>query len=232
MATLGDTIEHPVTGERVIFLKTAQDTDGELSQMHYSIKPRGFVSAEHVHPRQEERLEVLSGSPRFCLRGEERDLSSGDTVMVPAGTPHVWWNAGEEETHVLLEVRPALKTETLLESLFGLAQDGKVNPKSGLPNLLRMAVMLRGFEEEVYLARPPLLVQRMLFGALAPVARLLGYRAEYAYPYDSPAQEQLARADDRSSAACEATGVRVAALVLSILFALLLLWRRSHSDRR
>jgi hypothetical protein len=32
---------------------------------------------------------------------------------------------------------------------------------------------------EAYLTKPPLLVQKVMFGALAPVGRLLGYKAHY-----------------------------------------------------
>jgi hypothetical protein len=48
---------------------------------------------------------------------------------------------------------------------------------------LRLALVLRRFEDEIYFVRPPLAVQRVILGALAKVARLLGYRAEYTYPY-------------------------------------------------
>src|SRR3712207_7154017 len=49
-----------------------------------------------------------------------------------------------------------------------LAADGKCN-KKGLPNPLQLAVIGREFDKEGYLARPPLPIQRTLFGALAPI---------------------------------------------------------------
>jgi hypothetical protein len=55
--------------------------------------------------------------------------------------------------------------------------------KAGAPrNPLLLALVLHHFEE-IYFVRPPLAVQRVIFGALARIARLLGYRAEYSYPY-------------------------------------------------
>jgi hypothetical protein len=81
-----------------------------------------------------------------------------------------------------VDFRPALRTETAFETLAGLARDGKTN-KAGAPrNPLRLALILRHFEDEIYFVRPPLAVQRVILGALARVARLLGYRAEYPYP--------------------------------------------------
>jgi hypothetical protein len=64
-----------------------------------------------------------------------------------------------------------------------LSRDGKTN-KAGAPkNPLLLALILREYEDEIYFVRPPLFVQRVIFGALARVAHLLGYRAEYPYPY-------------------------------------------------
>ena len=93
------------------------------------------------------------------------------------------WNASDDEVHALVDFRPALRTETAFESLAGLARDGKTY-KAGVPkNPLRLALILREYEDEIHLTRPPLAVQRVVFGALARVGRLLGYRAEYPYPH-------------------------------------------------
>ena len=105
-------------------------------------------------------------------------------IVAPAGSAHAAWNASsDDEVHALIDFRPALRTETAFETLAGLARDGKTNRAGAPSNLLLLALVLRHFEEEIFLVRPPLVVQRVVFGVLARVARLLGYRAEYAYPY-------------------------------------------------
>jgi quercetin dioxygenase-like cupin family protein len=182
MAKAGDILEHPVTGEKIIFRKTAKDTGGELMQGDVIMRPHGFVAAEHVHPLQEERFEVLSGSVQFRVNGVKREVHAGEITVVPPGTPHVWWNDGDQEAHVLVDVRPALRFEEFFETFFGLAQAGKVDKKTGLPNPLVLALIMREFEKGLYLAQPPLAAQRILFGLLAPVGRLLGYQGHYAYP--------------------------------------------------
>jgi hypothetical protein len=63
------------------------------------------------------------------------------------------------------------------------AGDGKTNGAGAPRDPLLLALVLREYEDEIYFVRPPLAVQRVIFGALAKVARLLGYRAEYPYPY-------------------------------------------------
>src|SRR5919106_6254747 len=186
MARSGVTIENPVTRERLTFLATRQETNGELLRFEHIFGPGGFVPAAHLHPQQEERFEVLSGSPRFRIGDEEWAAGPWETLVVPPGIPHTWWNAGENETRVIVEVRPALRTELIFETHYGLARDGKLN-KRALPNPLFAAVLAQEFEDEVrvapqkeiLLSRLPAPVIAILLTALAPLGRLLGYRGTY-----------------------------------------------------
>jgi quercetin dioxygenase-like cupin family protein len=231
MAKAGDTIESPLSGARIVFLKTARDTNGQLLQLDDIMKGGGRVPIEHVHPYMEERFEILSGSARLSMRGQERDVGAGETVVVAAGTPHVWGNPNEDDVHLIVEFRPALRMEEWFETFFGLQKDGKVNPRSGLPNPLQWAVISREYEDEIYLASSPLLVQRVRFRLLATIGKLLGYKARY--PAYSGAGEPLARREgERPSAGSEAKrwGIVVGAIVA--LIALFLLRRRVRSDRR
>jgi quercetin dioxygenase-like cupin family protein len=183
MAKSGDELVNPVTGLRTVFRKTAQDTSGELLQVDWIGEPGWSAGPKHVHPYQEERFTVLSGTLGSHVDGVERAHGEGDVIVAPAGAPHAAWNAGDDEVHVLVDFRPALRTETAIEALAGLARDGKTNRAGAPKNPLRLALILREFEEEIYFVRPPLAVQKVILGALARVARLLGYRAEYPYPY-------------------------------------------------
>ncbi len=191
MAKAGDELLNPVTGLRTVFRKTAEETSGELLQVDWIGEPSWTTGPDHVHPRQEERFEVLSGRLGLRADGIERVHGVGDVIVVSAGSPHAAWNAGDDEVHVLVDFRPALRTETAFETLAGLASDGKTNRAGGPKNPLRLALILREYEDEIYFVRPPLLVQKVILGALAGLARLLGYRAEYPYPY--PQQSEAYR---------------------------------------
>jgi quercetin dioxygenase-like cupin family protein len=184
MARAGDELLNPVTGLRTVFRKTSRETDGELLQVDWIGSPGWTTGPDHIHPRQEERFEVLSGKLGLRVEGAEHFLGEGEVIVAPAGSAHAAWNASSsDEVHALIDFRPALRTETAFETLAGLARDGKTNRAGAPSNLLLLALVLRHFEEEIFLVRPPLVVQRVIFGVLARVARLLGYRAEYAYPY-------------------------------------------------
>jgi len=178
VARSGDVLEHPVTGERITWRRVARETHGELLQGELFAVPGGHPAAAHVHPHQEERFEVLAGTLQLVVDGRRTTLEPGDVAVVPPGRAHTWWNVGDEEARVLGDFRPALRMEMFFETLFGLAKDGKVN-SHGMPNLLRLAVIMREYDEEILLARPPAAVQRALFAPLAALGHLMGYRGWY-----------------------------------------------------
>jgi hypothetical protein len=66
-------------------------------------------------------------------------------------------------------------------TIFELARNVKTD-KKGLPNLLQLAVMYRKYGSLIFLAKPPIVVQKVLFSAIAWIGCLLGYSAEYSYP--------------------------------------------------
>jgi len=179
MARAGEEIYNPVQDDRMVFRKTTQDTDGELLRADLFVSPRGG-NPLHVHPLQEEYFKAVSGTLGVRVGDEHRSLSDGEEAVVPPGIPHRWWNeSDDEEAHVLIELRPALNTETFFETAYGLARDGKTDEK-GAPNLLQQAVTLNGLNKgEIYLAWPPVPVQKALLAALSPVGRMLGYEDRY-----------------------------------------------------
>jgi quercetin dioxygenase-like cupin family protein len=178
MIRTGQTIENPVTGERVVFRQTAADTKGELVVIDVYVEPHGFVAATHLHPSQEERFHVRAGTLEMKVGRETVVARPGDVVVIPPGTPHRFRNAGDETAHFVCEVRPALQFESLLETMFALAADGKTNRK-GMPNPLRLAVIAQAHFDTVRLPFPPAWMQRLGLALGAPLGRLLGYGATY-----------------------------------------------------
>jgi quercetin dioxygenase-like cupin family protein len=179
MIRTGDTIENQVTGERITFVATSHDTNGEAVVIETMVKPDGFVAAAHVHPSQSERFAVVAGTLGLKAGRKKHELGPGDIITVEPGTPHRFWNAGEDEARFVCEVRPALQFESLLETMFALAADGRTNRK-GMPNPLRLAVIAKRHFDTVRLPFPPAWMQRAGLALGAPLGRLAGYRATYA----------------------------------------------------
>ncbi len=171
----GDVIENPVQGIRVHFRETSQDTSGEYVRADFYAVAGGRGIGEHFHPRLQETFEVLSGRLGARMEGREHIFDSGQVLVVPPGTSHELWNAGEEELHALAEVRPALQWEPLLREVFRLAREGKTDEK-GDPKLLQGVALLHKYPGVTYPTSPPLPVLKTLIAVLAPLARMLGYK--------------------------------------------------------
>lgn len=172
MATAGQVLENPVSGERLAFRRTAADTGGEVLEYDLLFRPAGFLVQEHVHPHQSESHEVLEGELGLVLAGEERRLGPGDVLVVPAGTPHRLVALRSEPVQVRFELRPALDTEEFVEALYDFVRlRGDASPTP-----LQLAVAAHAFPDVGHATRPPLPVQRAIAAALAPVGRLRGYR--------------------------------------------------------
>ena len=176
MAYAGQTLENPASGERITFLETAADTDGELVSVELALPPGGRVpGGRHVHPRQDERFAVIHGTMRFRLGRRRVTAGPGDSVLVRAGVPHDFANAGDTDAIVRVEVRPALEMERLFETAVSLAQQRRTM-LGGVPKPLDLALFLREFEPEVQAAFPPRMVQRAVLAPLAWLANRRGRR--------------------------------------------------------
>jgi mannose-6-phosphate isomerase-like protein (cupin superfamily) len=178
MIRSGQTIENPVTGEQLIFHATARDTNGEYVRVETVLRPGASVAAAHLHPYQTERFEVLAGQVGMKVGRKRLELGPGETATVDPGTPHRFWNAGDGEARFTCEVRPAGAFEQLIETMFGLAADGKTSRK-GMPSPLRLAVIARHHFDDVRLPLVPAALQRAALAIGAPLGRALGYTPAY-----------------------------------------------------
>jgi quercetin dioxygenase-like cupin family protein len=138
MARAGDEITGQ-DGFRLLLVRTAAETGGEVLEMEASYGGAGGLPPEHLHPRQTERFEVLEGSIRAIVAGEERRYGPGETFEVPAGAPHTM--AAEGHTRTRWEVRPALRTAEFFERLHGS------DPASRPPEFF--AELLAEFADEI-----------------------------------------------------------------------------------
>src|SRR4051812_31071539 len=167
----GETIEAPNMGMRVTCRESAASSGGEVLRFDLRMHGGATPPQMHVHPHQEERITVVSGSVRSRSGDGDRVLSAGDTVVSPPGEPHTVGPAGNEDVEMVAELRPALGYEGFIERSFALDRAGHVNAK-GRGNPLRMATA-RPHEAEFFLPRIPIGLQRALLRALDQLGRRL-----------------------------------------------------------
>ncbi len=174
----GDKIENARTGQRMICLKTAAETKGALLQIECFSPVTTAKEAEHIHPLQENRFEIISGEVCFSINGQEKKAVAGDVVSIPKNTPHHFWNTGTTEAHYIQEFIPALKIDEFFETFFALARDGQLNDK-GVPNIFRTSLVLMAYKNEIRLVKPSWAVQKIVFSVFALIGKMLGYKSYY-----------------------------------------------------
>ena len=178
MAFKGKTIYNSKTGIGTKFLQTGRDTDGQLLEMETTYPAHSLEPPPHYHPFQEEDFVVLSGEMMARIDGQLRVLKQGDTLHIAKNQVHSMWNHTEGPSTLNWKVRPALDSEYLFETATGLANAGKTNP-NGTPNILQSALLMNRFSQVYRLVKPSYPVQRVVFGVLAPLGRLLGMKGWY-----------------------------------------------------
>ena len=81
----------------------------------------GAKTQAHQHPRTEEIYYILAGKGLMAIEGEQREVSIGDGIAIPAGKRHQIWNSGTEDLVFLCCCVPAYTdTDTeFCDSLIG-----------------------------------------------------------------------------------------------------------------
>jgi len=124
--------ERPVSRDRVIVLKSAEDTAGEFFRCEYVALEVSKPPRDHIHTHQEERVEVVEGTVRCRVAGKEHVLERGMVMVIPAGTPHAVWSEDPRGSRSIGEYWPAMNAQAMFRGLivsepreYGLGMAGR-----------------------------------------------------------------------------------------------------------
>lgn len=162
------TIYNPVLQDTVVFVKTAAETHGAVSELEITLLPGGGTPL-HYHTSYTETFTALTGTLGLELkRGRRLLLAPGESYVVKKGEVHRFFNPGDAPITFRNEVHAGHEGfENALRILYGLASDGLYSDQGIPKSLTHLAVC--GLMSDMRL--PGL-------GALAtPLFRLLAARA-------------------------------------------------------
>jgi mannose-6-phosphate isomerase-like protein (cupin superfamily) len=97
-----------VPGEPIVITPSDLNPGGSAAGSMLSLAnwPTSGVATEvaplHVHHADDEAWYVIEGALRFRLADRELVAAAGSTVLVPAGVPHTFGNAGPEPSRYLI----------------------------------------------------------------------------------------------------------------------------------
>jgi len=179
MPELPMTIENGA-GEHLTFLRRVPGSTGERLEGDARVAP-GAGPPMHVHFLQDECFTVVRGRIGVQRAGHPPEFAgAGATVLFPAGEPHRFWNAGEDELYCSAWIEPAGNAAFFLGALFASqrANGGR------RPSPFDIAWLCRRYRAEYAILAIPRPVQVVLFPLLVALGHLLGRYARYA---DAPA---------------------------------------------
>jgi hypothetical protein len=187
VASPGDVLFNPVSGERLTFVRTSGSTDGTALELEWRV-PEGsrIVALPHRHPSNDEQFEIQEGRACFRVAGEWQDATAPHEFTVARDTSHVHpANVGTGALRVrqwidLEGPDPQLVggVERYFETITALARKGQVDRIGLIRNPLQFALTVSELlMPGTYLAFPSPAVQRPPVEALAALARRLGMSA-------------------------------------------------------
>ncbi|HET9909919.1 MAG TPA: cupin domain-containing protein [Anaerolineales bacterium] len=185
MIRAGFSFEHPTTKTRTVVLESDAETSGMgwlLEVTRYS--KLGSDLGEHLHLTWTETFEIIKGTAKYKLDGNERTAKAGESFVVEPGHFHVHpWNANEDELVYRQRDRFAEPSPAAVQDILGifatrtgLARDG-IRYKGFAKLLFQSATIRTAIKHGNYVESPSMSMQKVLASTLGLLGELLGYKA-------------------------------------------------------
>jgi quercetin dioxygenase-like cupin family protein len=162
------------------FHQTILKRKNGLVWMQLMLEPHAPGPPEHIHTNLPENFIVTEGTLSLLVNGEKRILRAGESLLINPGTPHKPFN----ETDSRVVVKPPLTPEfalsehftVFLTQAYGFFDESESNSQ---PPKVLLQMSRFSPKYELWLASPPVALQKAFYFVISPTARLLGYRSYY-----------------------------------------------------
>ena len=162
-------LENRHTGER-LSIRRVKRGDEVWLELRGSLPPHRDGPPMHIHFAEDEEGRIESGVISFVIDGRRMTGGPGESLSIPRGVAHRWWNDGDQPLEFHGAARPAVDLDRYLQAVFEVINAGT----NGRPPLFYMAhVALRHRRTQAVLILPRTL-QAVLFRVLVAVGTLLG----------------------------------------------------------
>jgi len=177
----GPLTSHPTRPSWGTLPTPADDGDGMTA---LSILGPGYDGPpEHYHEVSTEYFEIEHGTVVFDVDGTEHRVSAGESFTVPTDTVHSFRCPADGGMAVMrTRIAPAGRIGHVLPTFGGIAHD----PEVDVDDTLQRVALAKRLQGDTVFTDPDPRVAKPLIDALAPLARLRGYRGGYG-KYSQPA---------------------------------------------
>ena len=117
----GEVWANPVTLEHAVIVEVPWLNDEGRAVADLTALPGARVAGEHLHPALFESFSVQEGELTVLRDGRKSVLRAGERAGIEAGVWHDWWNEGDVDAIVRVEITPGERFVHMIETLYGLA---------------------------------------------------------------------------------------------------------------
>ena len=161
-------LENRHTGE-ILVMRRMRDAQGQIVLTLDGTLPPGTSGPPlHVHFHEHEQGIVKAGTLGAQIGTDKFVVPAGGTVVLPAGRPHRWWNAGDDLLEFSGHVVP-VDLDRYLQAVFAV-----LNASNGRPPIFYLAHVLWRHRDTQLLSIPPPPIQRILLPVVLIIGRILG----------------------------------------------------------
>ncbi len=144
------TITNPINGDKLTFLKTCEETNGEsfTAELEVFSNAQGSSAGPpHYHASYTESFHVLEGELTLTIGNKTVVLKKGQSATIPLRTIHTFSNKTSQTVKAIVETLPGLQGfENGLYIMYGLAADGKTT-KNGMPKSIAHVALLMAMSD-------------------------------------------------------------------------------------
>ena len=136
------TFANPAINDSATFLKTSEETNGEYTLIEIELG-KSDGPPLHYHNAFSETFQVQDGVLYLQVGKKIHILQVGESVTVPPGTNHRFYNESEEIVKFHITLNPGhAGMENFIKIFYGLASDGLTDKKGKPKKFAHLAVAL------------------------------------------------------------------------------------------
>lgn len=136
------TFVNPAINDSATFLKTSAETNGEYTLIEIDLG-KSDGPPLHYHNAFSEKFQVQEGILYVQVGKDKKILNVGESVTVPAGTHHRFYNETNDKVKFHITLIPGhTGMENFIKIFYGLAADGLSDKKGKPKKFAHLAVAL------------------------------------------------------------------------------------------
>ncbi len=162
-------------GEKITFLGIRKENGIDVLDAEVEAQPNAGPPM-HTHHRQDECFTILSGTMAYQIAGEnEKFAQAGETVLIKAGVPHKFRNAGVDLLKCRGYVSPPENFVYFLSEIYK-----SMAANNGRPGMYDGAYLLNRYKSEYSMDEIPSFVQKFIFPIVLLHGKLIGKNKKFA----------------------------------------------------